>query len=281
MLVHSADRYPAGLRCRAALMTFLAPLVGSAQVASDAVQVPIEEVVVVGTRALPRSIEDSSVPVDVIGSEDFEDQAGFDMSNLIRSTVPSFHVSDNPSRDLAALLRPVNLRGAGTGSYAGADEQQAPAPGIGDPVDLQRRLQRRPGAGYFGHSRHCPAAHGGAARRSGRPVRLRRHRRGAEFCPEGRGRGRRPGGPVRRVHGAIRRGHDHHRRQCGMPLADSGFANFSFEYGESAPTDRSVQHRDATALIDLGIPNVAVPAKPGDRPPSTTASRPWRTSVST
>ena len=96
MPVHSADRYPAVLRCRAALMTFLAPLVGSAQVASDAVQVPIEEVVVVGTRALPRSVEDSSVPVDVINSEDFEDQAGFDMSNLIRSTVPSFHVSDNP-----------------------------------------------------------------------------------------------------------------------------------------------------------------------------------------
>ena len=79
------------------------PGVGSAQVASDVVQAPIEEVVVVGTRALPRSIEDSSVPVDVIGNEDFEDQVGFDMSNLIRSTVPSFHVSDNPSRDLAAL----------------------------------------------------------------------------------------------------------------------------------------------------------------------------------
>ena len=94
------------------LLTFLAlPVVGSAQVASDVVQVPIEEVVVVGSRALPRSVEESSVPVDIIGAEDFENQAGFDMSNLIRSAVPSFHVSDNPSRDLAALLRPVNLRG--------------------------------------------------------------------------------------------------------------------------------------------------------------------------
>ncbi len=74
-------------------------------------QVEIEEVVVVGTRALPRSIEDSSVPVDIISAENFQNQAGSDMSNLIRALVPSFHVSDNPSRDLAALLRPVNLRG--------------------------------------------------------------------------------------------------------------------------------------------------------------------------
>ena len=52
----------------------------------------------------------------------------------------------------------------------------------------------------------------------------------------------------------------------GLPLADSGFANLSFEYADSSPTDRSVQHGDATALIGLGIPNVAVPAKPWGSP---------------
>lgn len=46
----------------------------------------------------------------------------------------------------------------------------------------------------------------------------------------------------------------------------TGFANLSFEYGQSAPTDRSVQHRDATALIDIGIPGVSVPAKPWGSP---------------
>ena len=71
----------------------------------------LEELVVVGTRAEPRSVTDSTVPVDVISNEAFDTQAGSDMSNLIRSVVPSFHMSDNPSRDLAALLRPVNLRG--------------------------------------------------------------------------------------------------------------------------------------------------------------------------
>ena len=52
----------------------------------------------------------------------------------------------------------------------------------------------------------------------------------------------------------------------GLPLADSGFANFSIEYAKSAPTDRSVQHGDATALIGLGIPGVGVPAKPWGSP---------------
>ena len=34
----------------------------------------------------------------------------------------------------------------------------------------------------------------------------------------------------------------------GLPLTSNGFANFSFEYGETDPTDRSVQRDDAAAL---------------------------------
>ena len=95
----------------ALLALLAAPLALGGEALSGNAQTEIEEVVVVGTRALPRSVEDSSVPVDTISSEDFANQGGSDMSNLIRALVPSFHVSDNPSRDLAALLRPVNLRG--------------------------------------------------------------------------------------------------------------------------------------------------------------------------
>jgi len=93
----------------ASLIAFAALPIGTSAAPADAEA--IEEVVVIGTRGAPRSVEDSSVPVDTISSEDFENQGGSDMSNLIRALVPSFHVSDNPSRDLAALLRPVNLRG--------------------------------------------------------------------------------------------------------------------------------------------------------------------------
>ncbi len=38
----------------------------------------------------------------------------------------------------------------------------------------------------------------------------------------------------------------------GLPLTDSGFANFSVEYRSSAGTDRSQQRDDALALIDAG-----------------------------
>ena len=94
------------------LLTLLTlPAVSVAEGQAVDPEVEIEEVVVVGTRAQPRSVQDSPVPVDTISSEQFENQGSSDMSNLIRTLVPSFHVSDNPSRDLAALLRPVQLRG--------------------------------------------------------------------------------------------------------------------------------------------------------------------------
>ena len=249
------------------LLTLVAvPGVGSAQVASDVVQVPIEEVVVVGTRALPRSIEDSSVPVDVISNEDFEDQAGFDMSNLIRSTVPSFHVSDNPSRDLAALLRPVNLRGLAPDhtlvlmnnkrrhrgsviqwiSNGASNGAQGPDISAIPSIALQRMEVLRDGAA---------AQYGSDAIAGVLNFVLKDADEGVAL-------------EARYGTYTERSGEDKTTiaANFGLPLTDNGFANFSFEYGESAPTDRSVQHRDATALIGLGIPNVAVPAKPWGSP---------------
>ena len=270
MTVHSEScNYPFS-HFRTATATFLmvlaTPVVGSAQEAADVVQVPIEEVVVVGTRALPRSVEDSAVPVDVIGSEDFEDQAGFDMSNLIRSTVPSFHVSDNPSRDLAALLRPVNLRGLAPDhtlvlmnnkrrhrgsviqwiSNGASNGAQGPDISAIPAIALQRMEVLRDGAAAQYGSDAIAGVLNFVLKDADEGVALEA-RYGA--YTEGSGE------DMTTIAANV-----------GLPLADSGFANFSFEYGESAPTDRSVQHRDATALIDLGIPNVAVPAKPWGSP---------------
>ena len=47
----------------------------------------------------------------------------------------------------------------------------------------------------------------------------------------------------------------------GMPLGKSGFANLSLEYGNSDPTNRSVQRADAAALIAAGNTAVANPAQ--------------------
>ena len=249
------------------LLTFLAlPVVGSAQVASDVVQVPIEEVVVVGSRALPRSVEESSVPVDIIGAEDFENQAGFDMSNLIRSAVPSFHVSDNPSRDLAALLRPVNLRGLAPDhtlvlmnnkrrhrgsviqwiSNGASNGAQGPDISAIPAIALQRMEVLRDGAA---------AQYGSDAIAGVLNFVLKDADEGVTVEARYGAYTENSGEDMSTIAANI-----------GVPLTDNGFANFSFEYGESAPTDRSVQHGDATALIGLGIANVAVPAKPWGSP---------------
>ena len=155
----------------------------------------------------------------ILGSSGHHQQRGFGESGRLR------HVQSDPlggavlSRQRQSLARscgsaaPHQPAGAGPGPHAGADEQQAPAPRIGHPVDIQWGLQRRPGARHFRHSRHRHPAHGSAARRGGGPVRLRRHRRGAELRPEGRGRRRHHRGKVRRLYRKFRRGHDLHRRQ--------------------------------------------------------------------
>ena len=47
----------------------------------------------------------------------------------------------------------------------------------------------------------------------------------------------------------------------GLPLTSKGFFNFSFEYGETDPTDRSIQRNDAAALIAAGNTAVKNPAQ--------------------
>ena len=262
-LVSSRSIFPATLTTAALLGV---PFAGSAQEGSDAAQVPIEEVVVVGTRALPRSVEESSVPVDIISNANLENQAGFDMSNLIRSAVPSFHVSDNPSRDLAALLRPINLRGLAPDhtlvlmnnkrrhrgsviqwiSNGASNGAQGPDISAIPAIAIQRMEVLRDGAA---------AQYGSDAIAGVLNFVLKDAAEGATIEARYGAYTENSGEDMTSIAANV-----------GLPLAGSGFANFSFEYGESAPTDRSVQHGDATALIDLGIPNVAVPAKPWGSP---------------
>ena len=69
-----------------------------------------EQVVVVGTRARPRSVTASPVPVDVIRIEDFTSQGTPDLANQLRTVVPSFNISIQPISDAATIVRPANLR---------------------------------------------------------------------------------------------------------------------------------------------------------------------------
>ena len=58
-----------------------------------------------------RSVIDSTVPVDVLSSAEFENQGDTDLSNLLRNVVPSYNVNTQPISDAATIVRPANLRG--------------------------------------------------------------------------------------------------------------------------------------------------------------------------
>ena len=262
-----ADSPPSALRKTAACASLLALIATPGGVgAAAADDAAIEEVVVIGTRGAPRSVEDSSVPVDTISSEDFENQGGSDMSNLIRALVPSFHVSDNPSRDLAALLRPVNLRGLAPDhtlvlmnnkrrhrgsviqwiSNGASNGAQGPDISAIPAIAIKRMEVLRDGAA---------AQYGSDAIAGVLNFVLK-------DAPEGF--------TVEAKHGFYTKdtGEDLTTiaGNAGLPLGDSGFVNLSLELGQSSDTERSVQHRDAAALMALGIPNVGDPAKPWGSP---------------
>ncbi|RKU10028.1 TonB-dependent receptor [Candidatus Poribacteria bacterium] len=79
--------------------------------ASEEEVVEIESVVVVGTRAKPRSVLDSAVPIDIVSNDAFEKQGGADLPDLLRTLVPSYNVNTQPISDASTVVRPANLRG--------------------------------------------------------------------------------------------------------------------------------------------------------------------------
>jgi len=70
-----------------------------------------EVIVVVGSRAAPRSVADSPVPIDVISGNELLANGPSDMSTLLRTVTPSYNVNAQAISDGATIVRPANLRG--------------------------------------------------------------------------------------------------------------------------------------------------------------------------
>ena len=68
------------------------------------------ELVVVGSRAQPRSVTESPVPIDAIPLEDVISQGSTTLDYQLRTLVPSFNVATHPISDAATLVRPASLR---------------------------------------------------------------------------------------------------------------------------------------------------------------------------
>ena len=82
----------------------------SVGVASSASAEELEEVVVTGSRAKPRTVEDSPIPVDVFSQAELEEVGYTDSNEVIKTLVPSFSIGRQPISDGATFIRPAALR---------------------------------------------------------------------------------------------------------------------------------------------------------------------------
>ena len=235
-------------------------LPATAQEESADADANVEKIAVVGTRAAPRSIGDSPVPVDIISEEEFRSQGSTDMVSMMQSAVPSFNVNDQPINDASTLVRPANLRGMASDhtlvlvngkrrhrsaviTFLGgglSDGAQGPDISTIPSIALKQVEVLRDGAA---------AQYGSDAIAGVVNFVLKDDSEGGSF--EARYGSHYEGdGDTYQYSGNI-----------GLPFTSAGFANFSFEYREADDTVRSVQRDDAQALIDAGNTAVADPAQ--------------------
>ena len=220
----------------------------------------VEKIAVVGTRAAPRSVGESSVPIDVIGAEEFKQQGSTDMVSMMQAAVPSFNVNEQPINDAATLVRPANLRGMASDhtlvlvngkrrhrsaviTFLGgglSDGAQGPDISTIPAIALKQIEVLRDGA----------AAQYGSDAIAGV----------INFALKDDSEG----GMVEAQYGEYYEGDGQTYQvsgNVGLPLGDDGFANFSVEFREADDTSRSVQRSDAAQLVANGNSAVANPAQ--------------------
>lgn len=216
----------------------------------------VEKIAVVGTRSAPRSIGDSPVPIDIIGGEELDKGGNTDMLELLKGSVPSFNVHQNPISDAASLVRPANLRGLPSDStlvlvngkrrhrasviaFLGGginDGAQGADISVIPSIALKQVEVLRDGAA---------AQYGSDAIAGVMNFVLKDASEGGSFEIR-KGEYYEGDGDTTQISGNV-----------GLPFTDSGFANLSFQYKTADATSRSVQRPDAAALDAAGVPEVS------------------------
>ena len=235
----------------------------------------VEQVVVVGTRAEPRSVTASAVPVDVITAQDFISQGDVDLTNQLRTVVPSFNVNTQPISDAATVVRPANLRNmapdhtlvlvngkrrhrAAVIAWLGngvADGAQGPDLSVIPAIALRQAEVLRDGAA----AQYGSDAIAGVMNfelknaRSGGSVEIRSGRRYDENDGDPSTCG--PLGRSCNGIGGYGVGYTF-AGNVGLPLGSEGFLNLSLEYGGANPTNRAVQDNGSQAVSAGGNSDV-------------------------
>ena len=216
-----------------------------------------EETVVVGTRARPRTVAESPVPVDVLSASDLTSQGAVNLQDQLRTIVPSFSVNTQPISDASTVVRPAMLRNLAPdhtlvlvngkrrhrssiidwhGGNGVAFGSQGPDISAIPAIALRQVEVLRDGAA---------AQYGSDAIAGVLNFQLKDAPSGGalEFNSGTFGAG---DGEAFNV-----------AANAGLPLGATGFANLSLEYGGSNPTNRSAPRSDAIALLAAGNTDVA------------------------
>ncbi len=237
-----------------------APAAQATPQAGDDDATTLGTVSVLGSRTKPRTEASSSVPIDILGGEEFHNQPSVDILDKMRTLVPSFNVSTIPIDDAATLVRPANLRGlppdntlvlvngkrrhrAAVITFLGhglSDGAQGADISVFPSLSLEQVEVLRDGASaQYGSDAIAGVINFGLKRLT-------------------------EGGTVEAFGGEYYEGDGFTQKysaQVGVPLTTDGFATFTFEYGEADATSRSVQRDDAAAVAAAGYPDVANPAQ--------------------
>ncbi|WP_341205752.1 TonB-dependent receptor [uncultured Psychrosphaera sp.] len=220
----------------------------------------VERIAVVGSRAAPRSVNDSPVPIDIIGGDELGRNGATDMLDMLASTVPSFNVRAQPISDAATLIRPVNLRGLPSDStllllngkrrhrasviaFQGGgvnDGAQGPDISVIPSVALQQVEVLRDGAA---------AQYGSDAIAGVMNFVLKDDSEGGSISVK-TGEYYEGDGAATIIDGNI-----------GLPLTENGFINASFQLKNADATSRSVQRPDAAAIKAAGNTSIEDPAQ--------------------
>ena len=231
----------------------------SSEMAAEEEVIELEEQVVIGSRARPRSVIDSAVPIDTIRGDELAKQGTTDLQDMFRNLVPSYNVNTQPISDAGTVVRPANLRGlapdhtlvlvnnkrrhrAAVIHWLGnglADGAQGPDLSAIPAIALKQVEVLRDGAS---------AQYGSDAIAGVMNFQLKDSHEGGsvEFKP---GIYQYGDGRQYAVAGNI-----------GLGSEDT-WTNLSLEYGGADPTIRSVQRDDAKALEGAGNINVRSPAQ--------------------
>ena len=224
----------------------------------------VEEIVTTGSRAKARSATDTVAAVDVITSAELTNQGDMDVANLLRNSVPSFSVNDQPISDAATLVRPFQLRG------------MAPDHSL---ILVNNKRRHRASVIVWSAGGISDGSHGadvstipGMALKS---VEVLRDGAAAQYGSDALAgvinfklKDASEGGSVQVRMGQYSEGDGdmaYFAGNMGMELGENGFANVTLEYGSSDETVRSVQRDDAAGLIAAGFP-VEDPAQKWGRP---------------